>query len=147
MKYDIYAYVLNNLEKIEKGVYLVKSTNATYDTRPTKVIVDYNGNAVELEVSKPSWGYIHTEAILVYNPDVLEYLDSVKGMEDQEVLDHLDGLRPHNMSVEDFINDDEIGFSGDAKAALRACILNDADAMPLSDKELQNMMVKAMTNR
>lgn len=144
-KIELFVYVLKDLDNIKQGVYDVISTNQTYDESPTIATVKVGDKEIDVNVSKCYWGTVYTGAMFVLSKDVIDGLKKVESISPKEALEWLDPLRPHDMSVQEFLHDEDHGFNGDIREALISAILNDYDGMPLPKKKMDEIMIKAMS--
>ena len=144
MKYKV--YLDTKINDIPAGTYDVIQTNEDYDTSPTMATISFEGKEVQVPIAKYCWGQ-HGSIVsgqLIYKEAELErVLADADAIPEEKLVDHLGGLHHSEFTVEEFIQ--EFG-AGDARAALKLAIRTDWDAMPISNKRMNEIFYKSLSS-
>ena len=113
---------------VPAGVYDVVNDNETYDREPSWAEIELSGKFVKLPIARHTF-YDDVLSCLPY-PVSSDFSPSfLNASTEAEMIDDLGGLRPYNLSVDEYLNgcesDDWDGFDGDAERAWRSAVLND----------------------
>lgn len=110
------------------GLYDVVADNETYDNEPSYAEIELSGKLVKLPIARHTF-YDEVLSCQAY-PVASSFSPSfLKPLPEDEMIEHLSGLRPHDLSVDEYLNgcegDDWDGFDGDVEMAWRSAVLND----------------------
>lgn len=135
--------------QIPSGLYDVISDNQEYDIIATKAIIEVNGLSYPVDVIRHcaycTWNPGANEAYAVVDSFDPQMLD--KELSEDQMLSYIEPLRPHYLSVDEYINgsdkDEWEGFKG-IKEAYLACLMNEWTHYFVTKKWLDDIFYRSM---